>query len=104
MPPVETSPSFGKSLFVLGGARSGKSRHAQAIAEAAAATSAGPLVYIATAQAFDEEMRDRIARHQDDRDTRWQTVEAPIDLAAALRHRQAALAAAARYCSSQWMS
>ncbi|WP_277982598.1 bifunctional adenosylcobinamide kinase/adenosylcobinamide-phosphate guanylyltransferase [Sphingomonas faeni] len=85
MPPLQTSPSFGRSLFVLGGARSGKSRHAQAVAEATAASLAGPLVYIATAQAFDDEMRDRIARHRTDRDARWQTVEAPTQLAAALR-------------------
>ena len=104
MPSVKTSPSFGKSLFVLGGARSGKSRHAQAIAEAAAATSAGPLVYIATAQAFDEEMRDRIARHQDDRDTRWQTVEAPIDLAAALRAVDGADTVVLVDCLTLWLS
>jgi adenosylcobinamide kinase/adenosylcobinamide-phosphate guanylyltransferase len=82
--------SFGKSLLVLGGARSGKSRHAQALAEAAAsagtfATDSHPtLVYIATAQAFDGEMIDRIARHRADRDSRWQTVEAPLGLAEAL--------------------
>jgi adenosylcobinamide kinase/adenosylcobinamide-phosphate guanylyltransferase len=68
------------SLFVLGGARSGKSRHAQARAEAL-----GPnRIYIATAQAFDEEMRDRIARHQADRAAGWRTVEAPIDLPGAI--------------------
>lgn len=74
--------SFGRSLFVLGGARSGKSRHAQASAEAAGAQ--GRLVYIATAQAFDDEMDDRIVRHRADRDTRWRTVEAPIALAEAI--------------------
>lgn len=74
--------SFGKSLFVLGGARSGKSRHAQAAAETVGAH--GQLVYIATAQAFDDEMGDRIARHRADRDTRWRTVEAPIALAEAI--------------------
>ncbi|MET3760793.1 bifunctional adenosylcobinamide kinase/adenosylcobinamide-phosphate guanylyltransferase [Sphingomonas sp. AAP5] len=70
-------PTFTKSLLVLGGARSGKSRHAQAIAEA----SGGDLVFIATAQAFDGEMTDRIARHRADRDARWRTIEAPLDLA-----------------------
>jgi adenosylcobinamide kinase/adenosylcobinamide-phosphate guanylyltransferase len=66
--------------FILGGARSGKSRHAQALAEALD----GELIYIATAQAFDEEMSDRIARHRADRGARWRTVEAPIDLPAAV--------------------
>lgn len=69
-----------RSLLVLGGARSGKSRHAQAAAEACG----GALVFIATAQAFDDEMRERIARHQADRDARWRTVEAPMDLAGAI--------------------
>ena len=68
------------SLFVLGGARSGKSRYAQFRAEALGAQ----WCYIATAQAFDDEMRDRIARHQADRGAGWQTVEEPFYLADAI--------------------
>lgn len=71
---------FGRSLLILGGARSGKSRHAQAIAEAIG----GALTYVATAQALDDEMTDRIARHRRDRDARWTTVEAPLDLGDAI--------------------
>lgn len=67
--------------LVLGGARSGKSRYAQ---EAAEAFGLPKMTLVATAQAFDEEMRERIARHQADRDSRWRTVEAPLDLAGAL--------------------
>ncbi|RXZ35697.1 bifunctional adenosylcobinamide kinase/adenosylcobinamide-phosphate guanylyltransferase [Sphingomonas desiccabilis] len=67
-------------MLVLGGARSGKSRYAQAVAEAAG----GRLVFVATAQAFDAEMTDRIRRHQADRDHRWTTVDAPVDLAGAI--------------------
>jgi adenosyl cobinamide kinase/adenosyl cobinamide phosphate guanylyltransferase len=67
--------------LVLGGARSGKSRYAEAMLASAAAER----VYIATAQAFDDEMRARIAQHQGRRDGGWRTVEAPIDLAGALR-------------------
>ncbi|WP_380786111.1 bifunctional adenosylcobinamide kinase/adenosylcobinamide-phosphate guanylyltransferase [Sphingomonas sp. R86521] len=70
-----------RTWLVLGGARSGKSRHAQAIAEAGG----GDHVFIATAQAFDGEMRDRIARHRADRDARWRTIEAPLALAEAIR-------------------
>lgn len=70
----------GKLTFVLGGARSGKSRHAQILAEAGA----GALVYLATAQAFDREMEDRIARHRDERGPRWRTVEVPFDLPEAI--------------------
>ncbi|WP_010184947.1 bifunctional adenosylcobinamide kinase/adenosylcobinamide-phosphate guanylyltransferase [Sphingomonas sp. PAMC 26605] len=73
-------PAFTKSLLVLGGARSGKSCHAQAVAEA----SGGALVFIATAQAFDGEMTDRIARHRADRDRRWRTIEAPLALSEAI--------------------
>lgn len=71
------------SLFVLGGARSGKSRYAQQRAEAVE----GHHVFIATAEARDEEMRDRIARHRADRDARWTTVDAPYALPAAIRER-----------------
>ncbi len=67
--------------FVLGGARSGKSAHAEALVTALPA----PWRYVATAQAFDDEMRARIAEHRARRDERWHTVEAPLDLAAALR-------------------
>lgn len=67
--------------LILGGARSGKSRHAQTLAEAFA----GELVFIATGEAFDTEMADRIARHQADRGPRWRTIEAPLALADAIR-------------------
>lgn len=69
-----------RNLLVLGGARSGKSRYAQQRAEQLD----GDLVYIATAEAWDEEMTARIARHRDDRGPRWQTIEAPLDLSAAI--------------------
>ncbi|AYJ85028.1 bifunctional adenosylcobinamide kinase/adenosylcobinamide-phosphate guanylyltransferase (plasmid) [Sphingomonas paeninsulae] len=64
-------------LLVLGGARSGKSRYAQIRAEVLT----GQLIYLATAQAFDQEMRERIALHRSDRGTRWSTVEEPLELA-----------------------
>ena len=66
--------------FVLGGARSGKSRHAETLVIAYPS----PWTYIATAQAFDDEMRARIARHRTSREEGWRTVEAPLDLAGAL--------------------
>lgn len=70
------------TLLVLGGARSGKSSYAQARAEAIG----GELVFVATAQPFDDEMADRIAHHRADRDARWSTVETPVELAAAIRN------------------
>lgn len=66
--------------LVLGGARSGKSRHALSLVEKLE----GPHIFIATAQAFDDEMRDRIERHQQERDAKWKTMEAPLELAKAI--------------------
>lgn len=66
--------------LILGGARSGKSRHAERIIE----SQTGPWVYIATAQAFDDEMRDRISAHRSRRSAGWRTLEAPLDLPGAL--------------------
>ncbi len=66
--------------LILGGARSGKSRFAQALAEA----SGLQCLYVATAEALDDEMAARIARHQQDRGPHWQTVEAPLNLSGAI--------------------
>jgi len=71
----------GRLTFVLGGARSGKSRHAEELVSGFPA----PWIYIATAQAFDEEMRERIAHHRDRRGDNWQTLEAPLDLVEVLQ-------------------
>lgn len=68
-------------VVLLGGARSGKS----ALALDLAARWHGPVVFLATGEARDEEMRDRIARHRAERPERWTTVEEPVELAAALR-------------------
>jgi adenosylcobinamide kinase/adenosylcobinamide-phosphate guanylyltransferase len=67
-------------ILVLGGARSGKSRYAESLIEALPP----PWIYLATAEARDAEMEKRIAAHRAQRDERWQTVEAPHDLAGAL--------------------
>ncbi|MCO5065511.1 MAG: bifunctional adenosylcobinamide kinase/adenosylcobinamide-phosphate guanylyltransferase [Rhizobiaceae bacterium] len=66
--------------FILGGARSGKSAHAERLIELLPA----PWLYIATAQAFDDEMRERIRQHRHRRGDGWQTLESPLDLADAL--------------------
>jgi adenosylcobinamide kinase/adenosylcobinamide-phosphate guanylyltransferase len=72
--------------LVTGGARSGKSTHAEALASA----TGRPRRYIATAQAWDDEMADRIARHRAQRGPGWTTVEAPLDLCGALAQATAA--------------
>ena len=66
--------------FVLGGARSGKSRYAEGVIAALAP----PWTYVATAEAGDEEMFARIKAHRERRGTDWRTIEAPRDLSAAL--------------------
>jgi adenosylcobinamide kinase / adenosylcobinamide-phosphate guanylyltransferase len=65
-------------LLVLGGARSGKSRHAESLAK-------GRKYYIATGQAFDDEMRERIAAHRARRGGGWNTVETPLNVGDALK-------------------
>lgn len=88
------------SLLVLGGARSGKSRYAQARAE----SHAGDLFYLATAQAFDTEMEDRIARHVADRGPRWSTLDVPLDLPAAILAHAAPDRALLVDCLTLWTS
>ncbi|WP_043341327.1 bifunctional adenosylcobinamide kinase/adenosylcobinamide-phosphate guanylyltransferase [Belnapia moabensis] len=63
-------------VLVLGGARSGKSRQAEALVESWPA----PWTYIATAEPFDDEMAARIAEHRARRPEEWVTLEAPRDL------------------------
>jgi adenosylcobinamide kinase/adenosylcobinamide-phosphate guanylyltransferase len=67
------------SLFILGGARSGKSRHA-----VAAQPPRGRVVFIATAQAGDADMAARIARHRAERPSPWTTIEEPFEVPARL--------------------
>lgn len=69
-------------IYVCGGARSGKTGYAQKIVEEMAAGQGLAKIYVATAQAWDEEMADRIKRHQGERGPDWQTAEAPMDLPA----------------------
>ena len=70
--------------LILGGARSGKTNHAIRLATTLAAARREP-VYVATAQALDDEMRHRIDQHRAQRPASWHTVEAPSQLALALQ-------------------
>jgi adenosylcobinamide kinase / adenosylcobinamide-phosphate guanylyltransferase len=76
LPPIDC-----RAVLVLGGARSGKSRYAQALAE----ESRTRRLFLATAEAGDDEMADRIARHRSDRGDGWSTREEPLELTTALR-------------------
>ncbi len=79
---IDSGKNPGLAL-ILGGARSGKS----ALAERLLTAGPGPWAYIATAQAFDDEMRDRIAQHQARRADGWVTYEAPVELPQVLRDK-----------------
>jgi adenosylcobinamide kinase/adenosylcobinamide-phosphate guanylyltransferase len=68
-------------IFVLGGARSGKSRYAEEWAR----EHGGQVLLVATAQALDDEMRERIAHHRATRPDHWSTLEAPLNVGAAIR-------------------
>ncbi|WP_395328467.1 bifunctional adenosylcobinamide kinase/adenosylcobinamide-phosphate guanylyltransferase [Novosphingobium sp. BL-8H] len=88
------------STFILGGARSGKSRHGQALIEA----QPGRLAYIATGEALDDEMEARIARHREERGPRWSTIEAPYDLVGAIARAAAEADAVLVDCLTLWLS
>jgi adenosylcobinamide kinase/adenosylcobinamide-phosphate guanylyltransferase len=88
------------SLLVLGGARSGKSRYAQMLAE----SSGRHPVLIATAQAHDAEMAVRIARHAALRDARWALVEESAALAVALRREARKDRIVVADCATLWLS
>jgi adenosylcobinamide kinase/adenosylcobinamide-phosphate guanylyltransferase len=64
--------------LILGGARSGKSSHAQSLAEATGTS----VTYLATAQALDDEMSRRIQTHRSERPPQWETLEVPLNIAA----------------------
>jgi adenosylcobinamide kinase / adenosylcobinamide-phosphate guanylyltransferase len=74
-------------ILILGGARSGKSAYAEALATSVARKRT--VLYVATATASDEEMRERIVAHQANRPPRWRTIEAPLDPAGALEQELA---------------
>ena len=86
--------------LILGGARSGKSL----FAERRAADSGLHVVYLATAEARDDEMKRRIAHHRERRPSGWSTVEEPLHLAATLRETAAAGTCIIVECLTLWLS
>ena len=88
------------TTLVLGGARSGKSVHAERLVIGSGLRA----VYVATATAGDDEMSDRIARHRGRRGPAWTTIEEPLDLAPALRREAGAGRAVLVDCLTLWLS
>jgi adenosylcobinamide kinase/adenosylcobinamide-phosphate guanylyltransferase len=86
--------------LVLGGARSGKSAYAEFLIEGCAANP----VYLATAEAGDDEMATRIRAHRERRGSRWRTVEEPLALAAALAREAVPGNAVLVDCLTLWLS
>lgn len=77
--------SKGECLLILGGARAGKSTFALRLAREEEQLTSGDVGFIATAEAHDEDMQQRIARHRAERPTHWSTFEAPQYINHALR-------------------
>lgn len=88
------------TTLVTGGARSGKSAHAEALATA----SGKQVIYIATARAGDAEMADRIAHHRQRRDAAWKTLEEPIALGAAIAQWSSPDTVILVDCLTVWLS
>jgi len=87
------------TTLIIGGARSGKSALALEIAR----KWGGPVTFIATAEARDDEMRARIAQHKDERDPAWTTLEEPVEIVAAIS-RAPADALMVLDCLTLWAS
>ncbi|QKQ28320.1 bifunctional adenosylcobinamide kinase/adenosylcobinamide-phosphate guanylyltransferase [Candidatus Reidiella endopervernicosa] len=86
--------------LILGGARSGKS----ALAEQRASEGGRQVIYIATAEAGDEEMAERIAHHRERRPEAWLSIEEPLALAAVLAENAAADRTVIVDCLTLWLS
>jgi adenosylcobinamide kinase/adenosylcobinamide-phosphate guanylyltransferase len=89
-----------RSVLVLGGARSGKSRYALNLAEA----TAPERLMIATAEALDTEMAARIARHREERGAGWATRESALELAQTLKEEARPIRAVLVDCVTLWLT
>jgi adenosylcobinamide kinase/adenosylcobinamide-phosphate guanylyltransferase len=89
-----------RAALILGGARSGKSRYAQKLAEETGLSR----VFIATAEALDDEMAERIGRHRAERGPGWLTREAPLALAEALSQEARPGRIVVADCLTLWLS
>ncbi|MBI5819856.1 MAG: bifunctional adenosylcobinamide kinase/adenosylcobinamide-phosphate guanylyltransferase [Verrucomicrobia bacterium] len=94
---MDTTPP--QLVLILGGCRSGKSRFALELGGRLGRRK----MFVATAEPFDDEMRQRIARHRADRGRDWQTVEAPIALSEALRDHASGVDVVVLDCLTIWL-
>jgi len=89
-----------KIIFITGGARSGKSTYALKDAS----TVSGNKAYFATAEALDEEMRDRIENHKKQRGKDWYTYEEPLRIAEVIQETDGKYTAIVIDCLTLWLS
>lgn len=89
-----------RTIFITGGARSGKSIFAEKLALEFTA----PLCYLATAQTLDGEMEGRVRLHRERRGQQWQTLEEPLELTRALRESDGRYQAVLVDCITLWLS
>ncbi|MBN2516369.1 MAG: bifunctional adenosylcobinamide kinase/adenosylcobinamide-phosphate guanylyltransferase [Deltaproteobacteria bacterium] len=87
-------------IFVTGGARSGKSDFVQEMAE----TLEGKRLFLATAEALDDEMKERIRKHKEKRGDRWDTLEEPLDLGNAIQSVSKSYRTILVDCLTVWLS
>ena len=87
-------------VLVGGGSRSGKSTYALTLARALPQ----PRAFVATAQAYDDEMRDRIARHQEERAEEFATCEEPFDISAAIKKLEGTHPVIIVDCLTLWLT
>ncbi len=90
-----------ENTLVLGGCKSGKSRHAQYLAES---LTQDRRLYIATCVPLDPEMRDRVQRHQDERDRTWTTVETPVQVADIIKRKSQDYGVILLDCLTLWVT
>jgi adenosylcobinamide kinase/adenosylcobinamide-phosphate guanylyltransferase len=89
-----------EKILVIGGCRSGKSSHALNLAEAMGSRR----IFVATCVPHDDEMRQRVARHQAERSDAWQTLEVPVDLAGAIAKHSPLADVMLVDCLTLWLS
>jgi len=87
-------------VLILGGARSGKSHYAEVCAK----ESGLDVIYVATAQALDEEMQQRIQHHQQQRPQHWRLIEEPLDLVSVLKDNASSSSCILVDCLTLWLS
>ena len=87
-------------ILVLGGCRSGKSGHALSLADGMG----GRRVFVATCVPRDDEMKERVNRHRQERDNTWKTLEIPVDLAEAITTHSPTADVMLVDCLTLWLS